>query len=74
MARRKATLVWRSRVFDSAVTDKGRLDSLVKTERGAAQRPRLGEDLVDLQASLTALGKEEHGIREGVRKKSPGNP
>lgn len=53
--------------FDAAVTEKGRLDSLVRTERGAAEA-QARQDLVDLKAALTALSSEEHGIREAVKK------
>lgn len=54
--------------FDAAVTEKGRLDSLVNTERRAAEA-QARKDLDGLKAALTALGNEEHAIREGVKKK-----
>ena len=66
--RAAASLGLAKSAFESAFKDKGRLDSLVKTERGAAET-QARKDLVDLQAVLTALGKEEQGIREGVKNK-----
>ena len=54
--------------FDAAVIEKGRLDSLVKTERSAAET-QARKDLDGLRAALKALGNEEHAIREGVKNK-----
>lgn len=54
--------------FDAAVTDKGRLDSLVKTERSAVET-QARTDLDGLRAALTALRNEEHALREGVKHK-----
>ena len=54
--------------FDAAVKDKGRLDSLVKTERSAAEA-QARTDLDGLRAALNVLGNEERAIREGVKNK-----
>ena len=54
--------------FDVALAEKGRLDSLVKAERSAADT-QARKDLDCLRAALTALGNEEHAIREGVKNK-----
>eukprot|EP01034_Spumella_vulgaris_P014431 gene14431-18417_t len=54
--------------FDAAVKDKGRLDSLVKTERSAAE-VQARKDLDGLRAALNVLGNEERALREGVKNK-----
>lgn len=54
--------------FDAALKEKGRLDSLVITERRAAEA-QARKDLEELKAALKALGQEEQVIREGVQKK-----
>ncbi len=54
--------------FDAAVKDKGRLDSLVKTERSAAEA-QARTDLDGLRAALNVLGNEERAIRDGVKVK-----
>lgn len=54
--------------FDAAVKDKGRLDSLVKTERSAAEA-QARKDLDGLRAALNVLGNEERAIRDGVKVK-----
>ena len=54
--------------FDAAVTDKRRLDSLVKTERSAAET-KARKDLDGLRTTLNVLDNEERAIREGVKNK-----
>ena len=54
--------------FDAAVTDKRRLDSLVKTERSAAET-KARKDLDGLRTALNVLVNEERAIREGVKDK-----
>lgn len=54
--------------FDVAVTDKRRLDSLVKTERSASET-QARKELDGLRTALNVLGNEERAIREGVKNK-----